>query len=191
MPITRQVLYFDKPGQDNSAACLNLLPHLAAEGFADFAVASTTGATGVAAVNALAQHKCNVVVVGHSVGFKAAGQDEFALEHAAAIEAAGGKLFRGTILTHSLETALAAQHQGCYPTILIAQALRRLGQGTKVCCEIVMEAVDAGLIEEGKHVVAVAGTARGADTVAIIRSAASKRFLDLQVAEFRAKPRAW
>ena len=189
--MTRQVLYFDKPGAQNSAACLNLLPGLAAEGFADFVVASTTGDTGAAAAATLSGLAVNLVVVAHSVGFKEPNQDEFLPQHESAILAAGGRVHRATILTHSLETALASQHQGCYPTILIAQALRRLGQGTKVCCEIVMEAVDGGLISEGKHVVAVAGTARGADTVAIIRSAASKRFLDLQVAEYLAKPRSW
>ena len=51
-----------------------------------------------------------------------------------------------------------------------------------------MEAADAGLIAEGKEVVAVAGTAKGADTIAIIKSAASKRFLDLYVAQIVAKP---
>jgi hypothetical protein len=59
----------------------------------------------------------------------------------------------------------------------------------KVCCEIVMEAVDAGLIPEEEEVVAVGGTARGWDTVAVIRAAASKRFLKLAVLEIWAKPR--
>jgi hypothetical protein len=189
--LTRQVLYFDRPGADNSSACLGLLPPLAQEGLTDFVIASTTGGTGAAAAKLLAGRGLNLVVVAHSVGFKEPGKDEFAPEHEAAIVAGGGRVFRGTILTHSLETALAAAHQGSYPTTVIAQSLRRLGQGTKVCCEIVMEACDAGLIGEGKHVVAVAGTAMGCDTVAIIRSAASKRFLDLQVAEYVAKPRRW
>jgi hypothetical protein len=52
-----------------------------------------------------------------------------------------------------------------------------------------MEAVDGGLVAEGKEVLAVAGTAKGADTVAIIKSAASKRFLDLYVSQIVAKPR--
>jgi len=38
-------------------------------------------------------------------------------------------------------------------------------------------------------VVAAAGTARGWDTVAVIRAAASKRFLNLTVLEIWAKPR--
>jgi len=53
----------------------------------------------------------------------------------------------------------------------------------------VMEACDAGLIPEGEEVVAAAGTGWGADTVALIRSAASKRFLDLHVLEIACKPR--
>jgi hypothetical protein len=51
-----------------------------------------------------------------------------------------------------------------------------------------MMAADAGLIPEGEEVLAVAGTARGADSVLIIRSAASKRFLELRVLEILAKP---
>ena len=52
-----------------------------------------------------------------------------------------------------------------------------------------MMAADAGLIPEGEEIVAVAGTGRGADTVMVIRSAASKRFLELRVLEILAKPR--
>ena len=91
-------------------------------------------------------------------------------------------------MTHSIETALAKEISGCYPTLLIANTLRRFGQGIKVCCEIVMEAVDGGLVAEGQDVVAMAGTAKGADTVALIKSAASKRFLDLYVSQIVAKP---
>jgi uncharacterized protein len=73
--------------------------------------------------------------------------------------------------------------------LIVAQALRRFGEGAKVCCEIVMMAVDAGLVPEGEEVFSVAGTARRADTVLLIRSAASKRFFDLKVLEILAKPR--
>jgi hypothetical protein len=52
-----------------------------------------------------------------------------------------------------------------------------------------MEACDAGLIPEGEEVLALAGTGRGADTVALLRSAASKRFHELKVLEILAKPR--
>jgi hypothetical protein len=60
-----------------------------------------------------------------------------------------------------------------------------------VCVEIVFEACDAGLVEEGKDVVAIAGTGRGADTVCIIRASVSKRFHDLKVKDILAKPRSF
>jgi hypothetical protein len=106
------------------------------------------------------------------------------------IEKNGAKIFTGSMLTHSLETSLVSKFGGTYPTIVIAQSLRRFGEGTKVCCEIVMMAADAGLIPEGEEVLAVAGTAKGADTVMVLKSAVSKRFLDLRVLEILAKPRA-
>ena len=52
-----------------------------------------------------------------------------------------------------------------------------------------METCDAGLIPEGEEIVAVGGTKKGADTVSIIRSVPSKRFLQLKVLEILAKPR--
>ena len=93
------------------------------------------------------------------------------------------------MLTHSIETSFAKKFSGQYPTLIVANTLRRFGEGAKVCCEIVMMAADAGLIPEGEEVLAVAGTAKGADTVMVLKSAASKRFLDLKVLEVLAKPR--
>ncbi len=187
--IRREVWYFDKGGPDNTPACLEIIERAAVEGYKHFVVASTTGATGVKAAKLLAGREVNLVVVGHSVGFRGPNVDEFLPENYQEIIDMGGKIFKGTILTHSLETAIAEQFKGSAPTLLIANTLRRLGQGTKVCCEIVMEAVDAGLLPEGEEVVAVAGSAWGADTVALLRSAASKRFLALSILEIWAKPR--
>jgi hypothetical protein len=185
----REVWYFKAVGPSNTPACLDLLEKAAAEGFQHLVVASTTGDSGAQAARRLAGKNLNLVVVGHSVGFKGPNLDEFLPEHHEEITRLGGKVLRATILTHSLDTSLADQFKGSAPTLLIANTLRRLGQGLKVCCEIVMEAVDAGLIPEEAEVVAAAGTARGWDTVAVLKSAASKRFLKLSVLEIWAKPR--
>lgn len=187
--IRREAWYFPETGPRNTPACLDLLDKAAAEGFQHMVVASTTGDSGVQAARLLAGRKINLVVVGHSVGFKGPNIDEFLPEHQEEIIRLGGKVLKTTILTHSLETSLADQFKGSAPTLLIANTLRRLGHGIKVCCEIVMEAVDAGLIPEEAEVVAAGGTARGWDTVAILKSAASKRFLKLSVLELWAKPR--
>jgi uncharacterized protein len=187
--LRRETWYFEKAGPENTPACLDLLEKAASEGYKHIVSASTTGESGVQAARRLAGKGVNYVVVGHSVGFKGPNIDEFLAEYHEEITGAGGKVLKATILTHSLETSLADQFKGSAPTLLIANTLRRFGQGIKVCCEIVMEAVDAGLIPEEAEVVAVGGTARGWDTVAVIKSAASKRFLKLSVLEIWAKPR--
>ena len=187
--LRREALYFKEVGTRNTPACLELLEKAAAEGFQHLVVASTTGDSGVQAARRLAGKNLNLVVVGHSVGFKGPNLDEFLPEHHDEIVRLGGKVLKATILTHSLDTSIADQFKGSAPTLLMANSLRRLGQGIKVCCEIVMEAVDAGLIPEEAEVVAAGGTARGWDTVAILKSAASKRFLKLSVLEIWAKPR--
>lgn len=88
-----------------------------------------------------------------------------------------------------IETALMQKHQGVYPAYLIGQTLRRFSEGTKVGVEISLMAVDAGAVPEGEEVLTLAGTGRGADTLLLIRTAASKRILDLRVLEILAKPR--
>ena len=186
--VRREAWYFTEVGPKNTQACMDLLDKAAEEGFQHMVVASTTGDSGAQAARQLAGKKVNLVVVGHSAGFKGPNVDEFLPEHFEEITRQGGKVLKATILTHSLETSLADQFKGSAPTLLIANTLRRLGQGLKVCCEIVMEAVDAGLIPEEIEVVAAGGTARGWDTVAVLKSAASKRFLKLSVLEIWAKP---
>ncbi len=185
----RQVEYFEKPGRDNTDACISIIQKmLKEEDFEHVVVASTTGDSALRLKNALADALPNLVVVTHSAGFKEMNQQEFDEKTRAELDQVGINVLTTTILTHSLETALSAKFGGVMPTHLIAHTLRRFGEGSKVACECVMEAADAGLIPEAEKVIAVAGTGRGWDTVCVIESAASKRFLDLFVSEVRAKP---
>ncbi len=128
-------------------------------------------------------------MVTHSAGFKEPNHLEMSGEVRDSIKSFGAEVCTGPMLTHSLDTAFSQKFGGSYLTQIVANSLRRFGEGAKVCCECVMMAVDSGLIPEGDEVLSVAGTARGADTVLLIKSAASKRFLDLRVLEVLAKPR--
>ncbi len=186
----KKVTYFERAGKENTSECLRIAEEAVKDkGYGHLVVATTGGDTGLLFSEAFKSSKINLVVVTHSAGFKEPNTSEMQDGIKDKIKANGAKIYTGTILTHSLETSLAAKFSGSYPTLIIAQALRRFGEGPKVCCEIVMMAADAGLIPEGEEVLAVAGTGRGADTVMVLKSAASKRFLDLKVLEILAKPR--
>jgi hypothetical protein len=186
----KTVTYFEKPGPENTAQCLDIVQNTINEfHYNHIVVASTTGNTGQLFAEGLKGKNLNLVVVTHSYGFKEPNNIELPREAREKIEAAGAKVYTGTMITHTLETALAKKFSGLYPTLIVAQTLRRFGEGIKVCCEITMMAADAGLIPEGEEIIAVAGTGSGADTVSIIKAVTSKRFLDLKVLEILAKPR--
>ncbi len=187
--IRRETVYFEMPGEQNTEDAMKVALKYLEEGKRHFVVASTRGVSGAKFAGALSGKDVNYVCVTHSSGFREPNVMEMTAENRAAIESAGGRVYAGTMLTHSIETALMDKHQGIYPMYLVAQTLRLFSQGVKVCVEIVMEACDAGLLPEGEEVVAVAGTGWGSDTVCLIRSAASKRFLSLRVLEIACKPR--
>ncbi|MGB8309283.1 MAG: hypothetical protein WCE65_05540, partial [Methanoregula sp.] len=66
---------------------------------------------------------------------------------------------------------------------------RVIAVGLKVAVECVLIAADQGAIGIEKEVVAVGGTASGADTVCVIRPSYTASFFDLQVREIVAMPR--
>lgn len=186
----KTITYFDKPGKANTDECLSIVLKAIDEyTYKHVVVASTNGDTGVLFAERLKDMNINLVVVTHSFGFKEPNTIELTDEARKRIVSAGGRIYTGTMITHSLETAMAKQFSGVYPTLLVAQTLRRFGEGIKVCCEMTMMATDAGLIPESEEIVTVAGTGYGADAVAVLRAAASKRFFDLKVLEILAKPR--
>jgi len=187
--ISKETVYFEKPGPENSADCLTIVKRLVEEGAKNVVVASTRGETGLLFAEGLPAGKAQLVVVAHSAGFAGPGAVEFDPGKSRAIVARGGKVCQATMPFHSVENAVEKKYSGTLPASLIAHTLRIFGQGAKVCCEIVMMAADAGLVPEGEEAVAVAGTHWGADTVMVIEAAASRNFLNLKVLEMAAKPR--
>lgn len=177
---------FEKAG-NHTNECLNIVEKML-DAHKDIVVASTTGVTGLKAAERFGK-KANVVIVTHAYGYPGENKIEIDKRTVKKIEELGGRVFTGTILTSSLEKSFSEKYGSAYLGTIIADTLRRFGEGTKVCAEIVMEAADAGLVEEGRDIIAVAGTGRNADTVCIIKAATSRRFHDLKIREIVTKPR--
>jgi len=181
-------MYFDKPGKENTETVLKLVKNYAeTKGIRDIVVASTTGETGVKASKILKGF--NVVVVTHHFGFRQPGVHELLEENRKKILENGAKIFTATHALSGVERAIRKEFETIMPLELIAHTLRLFGEGTKVCVEIVIMAVDAGLIPEGMEGIAMAGTGHGTDTALVIKSASASRFFDLEVREVIAKPR--
>jgi len=183
-------MLFDKSGQQNTIDCIDMvIRHIEQSNCRYVVVASTTGKTAIKFFEAFRKIKVKLIIVTHSVGFKAPGKDEFDPEVRKELIDARIPIHTGTILTHSLEKSLMEDFKGAYPGYIIASTLRRFGEGTKVAVEVAMEACDAGLVPEDEEVVCVGGTGSGSDTVLLVKAKPSKRFLNLEVLEILARPR--
>ena len=148
-------------------------------------VATTRGKTG-RMVGEIFNNK-NVVAVTHSTGFKDEGEQELKENNRKKMEEQGVKIFTGPMPFHSWNDYYRKQKGSVMPTTIIADTLRLLGQGTKVCVEIVSMATDAGLVPP-EPVIAIAGTGYGADTVLLIEGKNSRRFFDMNIKDVIAKP---
>jgi len=69
-----------------------------------------------------------------------------------------------------------------------ADTLRKFGQGIKVALEVIMMAVQAGLIPAGAKVVGIGGSSKGADAAVVATAAGAESLGDFFVHEILAKP---
>ena len=96
--------------------------------------------------------------------------------------------YYATAALSGAERGLSRKYSGIYPVEIVANTLRMLGQGTKVCVEIAMMALDNGAIAYGRQVIAVGGTGRGADTVCRLTPDYTADLLGTRIHEILCKP---
>jgi hypothetical protein len=115
-------------------------------------------------------------------------EQELAEENRAAIERAGGQILTCQHAFGGVNRAVRRKLETYQVDEIIAYTLRRFGQGVKVVVEIALMAADAGLVRTDTPVMSIAGSGRGADTVAILLPANAQGFFDLQVLEIVCLP---
>lgn len=178
--------YFEKKGKRNTEETVEITLQRAKEiGIKHVVVASCTGETALK----FAGCGLNVVCVTHQVGYSKPGEDEMGQETREKLNEAGVKVLTTTHLLAGVDRALRFKFQGVYPAEIIASTLRMFGQGMKVCIEVAVMALDAGLIPAGEEIIAVGGTAVGADTAMVVTPAHSANFFDTNVKEILCMPR--
>lgn len=180
-------MYWEKSGPENTGRTVAAAVKRAEElGITHIVVASNSGET----VRKFPAGKLNLVCVTHQVGFRNPGEDEMPPETRAQLQQMGIKVLTATHLLAGVDRALRFKFQGVYPAEIVASTLRMLGEGVKVCVEVAVMALDAGLIPYGKDIIAVGGTERGADTALIIAPAHSQDLFATRIKEIICKPRA-
>ena len=189
----KKIYYFEKPGEANTPDAARFAIERAKElGIKTIVVASTSGKTASVFYDAISGSGINLVIVTHVIGFTKPGEWEFSKQIADRLQEQGVRIVTSTHALSGLERALSRSPKvgGGSRTEAIAEALRRVvAVGLKVAVECVLMAADAGAIDIQGEVIAVGGTASGADTVCVIRPAHTANFFDLQVREIVAMPR--
>lgn len=181
-------MYFETSGPQNTEKALEIAIEEAEKRNINYVViASTTGETALKALKLLQGKKVTPVIVTHNTGFANPGEQQFDPQIREKVCSQGGKVLTSTMPLRNIGSAIRKKF-GYSQEELVNATLRIFGQGTKVCLEIVAMAADAGLIPF-VDVIAVAGTAKGSDTVLLIRANSSNNFFDLKVKEVIAKPK--
>jgi hypothetical protein len=183
-----QGVYFPEAGSANTERTLEMAKKRAEQlGIRTIVAASTSGETGVKAVKTFANYR--VVVVTHATGFPTPDVQELTEQNRIKILEEGGIVLTATHAFGGVGRAVRRRFNTYQVDEIIAQTLRVFGQGTKVACEIVLMAADAGLIRTDEEVISIGGTASGADTALIIKPAHTHDFFELKVREVLCKPR--
>jgi hypothetical protein len=129
-----------------------------------------------------------VIVVTHSTGFGGPDTQELTGENRAAIEAAGAKILTCQHAFGGVGRAVR-KRMGTYQVDeIMAFTLRTFCEGIKVAAEMSLMAADAGLVRTDEPVIAIAGTAGGADTAAILKPSNAQTFFDLRFLEIICMP---
>ena len=182
-----KIVYFDKPGTDNTEEVLRIARIRAEElGIKSIVVATTVGNTGVRATEVF--EGMRVIVVSHFTGMKEPDIQELTEENKQMIESKGGVVLTTMHAFTGIGGAMRKKFNMYLLGDVIANTLRIFGQGMKVVCEIAMMAADAGLVRTDEDVIAIAGTSRGADTAVVLSPVNSVDFFDMRVKEILCKP---
>lgn len=179
-------MYFENIGRENTEKTAELALRTAQErGIKHIVVASNTGSNAKLLLN---DKGISITMVSHAYGFAADGKNQLADETRAELEAEGIRVLTATHVLSGAERGISKVFGGISPVEVIAQSLRMLGQGTKVGVEISVMALDAGMIPFGEPVIAVAGSAGGADTAIIVTPAHAGKIFDFKINEIICKP---
>lgn len=179
-------MYFGNVGRENTNAAVEAaLKTAVKKGIKHIVVASSKGSTAMLLQNTKG---IEIVMVSHANGYPVAGKCELTDEIRQELQGMGIKILTTTHVLSGAERGISKAFGGVSPVEVIAQSLRMFGQGTKVCVEIAIMALDAGLIPYGEPIIAVGGSGNGADTALVLTPSHASSVFDTKIHEVICKP---
>ena len=179
-------MYFEKKGPVNTDITIEQALRVAKERcIKHIIVASVSGKT---ALLLAGDQEYNVVCVTHVNGFVEPGANQLEASVRQELQKKGVAVLTTTHVLSGVERGISKHKGGMYPAEIMAATLRMFGEGMKVCVEVAIMALDAGLVPYGEDVIALGGTSSGVDTAIIIRPAHASDALQTSVRKVICKP---
>ena len=181
---------FEKKGKENTEETLKQALKKADDLGAPIVVASITGYTAdrLLALEESTGSKIPVIMVSTVYGMKEPGKNRLAEEKREELTKKGVKIVTAAHALSGAERCFSTRFHGLGPTEIMAHTLRMFSEGVKVCVECSTMALDAGAIPYGKPVVAVGGSAQGADSAMVLTPAYTQSILDTKIHEILCMP---
>lgn len=169
---TREVYYFTNPGEENTDLVVEAVTkYVKKSNLRDVVVASTSGATALKFAKAL-KDQTRIICVSESP-FRREWGNEYPCMNPKIKEELESL---GVIVLEKIPYVLhgflyeTSKYNFPVPETVFKETLYAFGQGMKVAVEVVLSAVDCGVLEPFKDVIGVGGSGIGADTAIVLRS---------------------
>ena len=182
---------FEKAGPHNTEACVAETLKAARElGLKHLVIASNYGDTVRLFLDRArkAGQDVHLVCVTHAFGCLKPGFCELGEEERKELMGQGVDVLSTTHVLSGAERGLSREFKGIGPVEVMAKTLYLFGQGVKVGVEVAVMALDAGLVPCGEDILAVGGTARGADTAIVVRPSHAASILETRIRAIVCKP---
>ena len=181
--------YFERAGVENTRATLELAVEHARKNEIDrIVIASTSGMTAQMMANDVEHDGISVIIVTYAFGQKEPGVNPMPSKLREDLKGKGFHICTAAHALSGVERSLSTTFGGIYPAEIVANTLRMFGQGMKVCVEISAMAADAGFVTGGERIIAIGGTAEGADTAVVLRPEVSSKILKTKIDRIICKP---
>lgn len=180
--------YFTKSGPANTETVLDAVNRRARElAIGRVVLATVSGWTAFEALKRL-DPSLKIIAVTRVAGYKEPNIQDLKEEDRCALKSQGVEVLTCAHAFGGVGRGVRNRLNTYQVDEVMAHTLKIFGQGTKVAVEIALMAADAGFIRTDENVIAIGGTARGADTALVVRPATSHHIFDLRVSEVICKP---
>jgi len=188
----KQIIYFEKPGAENTDLTLDFaLERALQSGIEHIVVATSSGNTALKLFDKARQHSFEgkLVAVTYHCGFSGGDSISLSPEARERLAGAGVSIVMSSHALSGINRSFREKFGGLSIPEVIAESYRRISQGFKVAVEVAIMAADAGCVPTDREIISIGGSGRGADTALLLRAAHQNSFFKLKICEILCFPK--